>query len=194
MDASIIVRSLILLAVLLAGACNPIYKPPVQQGNVLDQDMIDQLRPNMSKRQVELVLGTSSLNSAFHADRWDYVWTLRIGRGEVQKRRLTVVFKDDKLVRLEGDWKPSAADVVSYKDKKTERAAQAAAEKLVAEQAAIEKARAEELASEEAAAKLNIPEREAAEYFSGEETAAEDIEAVQAGDESDDADPETGDD
>ncbi len=119
-------KALLLLVTLVVAACNPIYKAPVQQGNVLDQGMIDQLRPNMSKRQVELVLGTPALRSAFHADRWDYMYTLRIGRGEVNKRRLTVVFKEDKLVRLEGDWKPSQADVVRYKTKKAASSQEAA--------------------------------------------------------------------
>lgn len=170
MDTSSILRPLILVAALFAGACNPIYKAPVQQGNVLDQDMIDQLRPDMSKRQVELVLGTPSLKSAFHQDRWDYLYTLRIGRGELQEQRLTVIFIEDKLARLEGDWKPSQADVIRYKNKKTETA-------------------------EQAAAKMNVPEREAAEYISAEETAAEDIAAEQVVDESDDVDQlETGDD
>ena len=128
MDTSSVLKSLILLAALFAGACNPIYKIPVQQGNVLDQDMIDQLRPGMTKRQVELVLGTPSLSSAFHADRWDFIYTLRIGRGELDKKRLTVVFEDDKLIRLEGDWKPSDADIVEYKARKAEAARKAAAE------------------------------------------------------------------
>lgn len=105
-------RTLTILFTLLVAACNPIYKANVQQGNMLEQDMINELRPGMTKRQVELVLGTPSVSSTFHGNRWDYVYTFRQGRGELEERHLTVFFENDRLVRMEGDWKPDAADVV----------------------------------------------------------------------------------
>lgn len=105
-------RIFFLLASLLLAGCNPIYKADVQQGNVLEQEMIDELRPGMTKRQVELVLGTPSVSSTFHGNRWDYVYLYRHGRGPIEQKRLTVVFEDDRLTRLEGDYKPGAADIV----------------------------------------------------------------------------------
>lgn len=83
------------------------YRPDVQQGNVVTKEMVDQLRPGMSREQVRLLLGTPLLASVFHQDRWDYVYRLARGSGEVQARKLVVFFKDNRLERFESDDMPS---------------------------------------------------------------------------------------
>jgi outer membrane protein assembly factor BamE len=95
----------LILAVLLSG-CNWIYKQHVQQGNLLESDQIDSLKPGMTKRQVILVLGTPAIQSPFHENRWDYVSSYKDGDGNVDLKRLTVVFDDNVLVRTEGDYEP----------------------------------------------------------------------------------------
>lgn len=85
------------------------YRPDVQQGNVVTKEMVDQLRPGMSREQVRFLLGTPLLTSVFHQDRWDYVYRLARGSGEVQARRLVVFFKDDRLERFESDEMPAEA-------------------------------------------------------------------------------------
>jgi outer membrane protein assembly factor BamE len=85
------------------------YWPDVQQGNVVTQEMVDQLRPGMTREQVRFLLGTPLLVSVFHQDRWDYVYRLARGSGEVQSRRLVVFFKDNRLERFESDPMPSEA-------------------------------------------------------------------------------------
>ena len=56
--------SLIVITVFLSACSVPnlqfpgVYKVPVQQGNIITQDMIDQLRPGMTRRQVIFVMGT----------------------------------------------------------------------------------------------------------------------------------------
>ena len=74
-------RALCLAAVALAaGACSSSwipgtlrpYRPDVQQGNVVTKDMVDQLRPGMTRDQVRFLLGTPMLTDVFHQDRWDY--------------------------------------------------------------------------------------------------------------------------
>lgn len=95
----------------IAGACSwvprPIseYKIDIQQGNVLTQDMVAQLRPGLSRDQVRFILGTPILMDMFHADRWDYIYRLKKGSTEeVEMRRLTTFFDGDgKLMRVEGD-------------------------------------------------------------------------------------------
>ena len=81
------------------------YKIDVQQGNVLTQDMVAQLRPGLTKDQVRYVLGTPVLMDAFHNKRWDYVYHLQ--RGDVDKpvlRRFSVFFDDAGLLaRVDGD-------------------------------------------------------------------------------------------
>lgn len=99
------------LALLLLGACSSVprivteYRIDVQQGNVLTQEMVSQLRPGLTRDQVRFVLGTPLLVDMFHADRWDYVYRLQKGRtGEVELRRFTVFFDGDgKLYRVAGD-------------------------------------------------------------------------------------------
>lgn len=83
-----------------------VYRPEIQQGNVVEQEQVNQLRPGLSKRQVKFLLGTPMLNDVFHANRWDYAYT--IGRGSTPReiRRLTVFFQDDRLVRIAGDMRP----------------------------------------------------------------------------------------
>lgn len=100
----------ILLCTMAASGCGLIYSVDIQQGNVLDQRLVDELRPGMTKRQVSLVLGTPAVASPFHHDRWDYVNTYK-RRGEIISRKvLTLTFESDRLVRIEGDYKPGGAD------------------------------------------------------------------------------------
>lgn len=90
------------------------YRPDVHQGNIITQEMVDQLRLGMTREQVRFMLGTPLLSSELHKDRWDYVYYLNPRRGEVQNRQLTVHFKDNRLDRFTADEMPaeSIADVL----------------------------------------------------------------------------------
>ena len=95
------------------------HKIDIQQGNVITQDMIDKLQPGMTRSQVRFVLGTPLLIDPFRTDRWDYVYSLK-KRGELlEQRQLKVFFKDDKMVRYEGDvvsdTRPGAASTAGAK-------------------------------------------------------------------------------
>ena len=99
-------RSLLIPAclALLLGGCLSVYKVEVQQGNVLSQDMIDKLKPGMTRSQVRFVLGTPLITDSFHPNRWDYYYYLRGSKeknGESQ--RLTLIFRNDTLVSVRGD-------------------------------------------------------------------------------------------
>ena len=85
-----------------AAAITP-YKIDVRQGNYITQDMVAQLKSGMTRDQVRFVLGTPLVTDIFHADRWDYVYRFKPGRGEVQQRRLSVFFEGNNLVRVAGD-------------------------------------------------------------------------------------------
>ena len=85
-----------------------VYKISIPQGNVITQEMVDQLRPGMSKRQVTFVMGTPLVRDPFPQDRWDYIYSFQPGGGERGQERLSVFFIDDQLVGFEGDFIPSA--------------------------------------------------------------------------------------
>ncbi len=78
------------------------YKVNVRQGNYINRSLVAQLKPGMSKNQVQLLLGTPLLTDPFHANRWDYVYTLQEGHGPMEERRLTLFFEGDVLTRIEG--------------------------------------------------------------------------------------------
>lgn len=103
------------LLITLAG-CSPdrlpfVYRPDVQQGVILTQEMVDQLRAGMSRRQVQFILGTPPVVDTFHPDRWDYIEGHKPGRGEFRAKRLTVFFEGDRLAAVQGDFTPADANL-----------------------------------------------------------------------------------
>lgn len=82
------------------------YRAGVQQGNWITKDQVSLLRPGMTREQVKFALGTPSLASAFHANRWDYPYYYRSGKGNVDERVFTVFFTDGKLEKWAGDDQP----------------------------------------------------------------------------------------
>jgi outer membrane protein assembly factor BamE len=109
-----VMRVILLLSLLLATGCRDLpmlptvtpYRMDIQQGNVVTQDMVQKLEPGMSRSQVRFILGTPLVADAFHPDRWDYVYLYNKGGKVTEQRRLIVLFKDDKLLRVEGDQMP----------------------------------------------------------------------------------------
>jgi outer membrane protein assembly factor BamE len=97
------IPALILIAV-LAAAC--VHKIDVEQGNYVTQDVVDRLKPGMSKSQVKMLLGTPLLNDIFHTNRWDYYFDNAVAGKRVAHKHLTVFFEDDKLVKWSGDANP----------------------------------------------------------------------------------------
>ena len=92
------------------------YRIEIVQGNFVSKEQVELLKPGMPRVQVREVLGTPLLASVFHADRWDYVFTLKRQNAEPQALRLTVFFKNDVLERFEGDDMPSESEFVSKLD------------------------------------------------------------------------------
>lgn len=89
---------------LLLGACSlTTYKIDIQQGNVVTQDMVAKLRQGMTRSQVKFVMGTPLVSDPFHTDRWDYFYEF-IKAGKLKdKKRLTLVFDQDRLHKVLGD-------------------------------------------------------------------------------------------
>jgi len=89
------------------------YRVEVLQGNVITKEMIANVKPGLSRDQVRDALGSPLLTSAFHADRWDYVFTMRRQGVEPQRRSVVAYFKGDVLERIEAPELPSENDFVS---------------------------------------------------------------------------------
>ena len=99
----------------IAGVVKP-YKMDIVQGNFVSKEQAAALQPGMSRAQVRNILGTPLLTSIFHADRWDYVFTFKRQGLEPQARKVTVLFQDDALARIESDELPTEAEFVASLD------------------------------------------------------------------------------
>jgi len=92
------------------------YKVEIVQGNFVSKEQVAALKPGMTRQQVREILGTSLLSDVFHANRWDYVFTIRRQGVEAQQRRLTVFFNGEVLDHFEGDPMPSEEEFVAALD------------------------------------------------------------------------------
>jgi outer membrane protein assembly factor BamE len=89
------------------------YRIDIMQGNVVTKEQAAMIKPGMTKEQVRDLLGSPLLASAFHADRWDYVFTLRRQGVEPQRRSVVVSFKDGKLEKLDAPELPTEREFVA---------------------------------------------------------------------------------
>lgn len=107
---AVTLKAALLASLVLLGGCSyfqfpGVYRIYVQQGNIVTEEMVTQLEAGMTRRQVRFVLGTPLVEDTFHADRWDYIWTLKDPKGDTKKQLFTVYFEGDALARFEGDYK-----------------------------------------------------------------------------------------
>jgi outer membrane protein assembly factor BamE len=80
-----------------------VYKIDIPQGNIIDPEEAAKLRPGLTRRQVEFLLGTPAITDPFHPDRWDYVYFFKPGRGKPESRSLSLIFQGDQVARIEGE-------------------------------------------------------------------------------------------
>ena len=94
----------VLLLALTAG-CESLlpsfYTVPVRQGNYIDQTMVAQLRPGMTRQQVQRIMGTPLVEDPFHQNRWDYYYQYGQGGKISEQRRVTVFFRGETLDRID---------------------------------------------------------------------------------------------
>lgn len=108
-----ILTALISFLLLVASGCSSVsmpglYKIDIRQGNHIDQTMVDNLRPGMSKRQVQFLLGTPLIADPFHQDRWDYLYSFRPGGDPGERRHISLFFQNDVLTDISGDLSPDS--------------------------------------------------------------------------------------
>lgn len=101
-------RILTLAVLLLLAGCSSVpsllYKIEIQQGNVITQEMVNKLKPGMTRSQVRFALGSPMISDAFHENRWDYLYRFEQRGRLVEQRKLTVFFENDQLVRIDGSF------------------------------------------------------------------------------------------
>ena len=86
-----------------------VYKIDIEQGNLVDQEMIEQLQPQMSRRQVRFIMGSPLVEDTFNPDRWDYPYVIRNGQTIIREAQISIYFDGDVLDRIEGDYLPEWA-------------------------------------------------------------------------------------
>lgn len=72
-----------------------LYRPDIQQGNLISADAVKQLKPGMPADQVRYLMGNPVLTNVFEPQRWDYVYTYQPGHGTMQSKRVVVHFENE---------------------------------------------------------------------------------------------------
>ena len=86
------------------------HRIDVQQGNVISEEDLNLLKPGMTRRQVQFVIGSPMVADVFHQDRWDYIYLMQPGSGPASQERLTLFFEDDTLTRISGTMRPQQTE------------------------------------------------------------------------------------
>ncbi len=114
-----------MLAALALGGCGSLqssdsfiglitpYRIDIVQGNVVTSEQAARVRPGMTRAQVRDILGSPMLTDIFHADRWDYVFTIKRPGTEPQRRHVIARFKDDALATLDAPALPTEREFVA---------------------------------------------------------------------------------
>jgi outer membrane protein assembly factor BamE len=101
------------LALSLLSACGSfLYKAEIAQGNFVSKEQVAALKPGMPRLQVADILGTPLLVSVFHADRWEYVFSLKRQGIDTPSYKLTVYFKGDLLDKVDGSEMPTEQEFI----------------------------------------------------------------------------------
>ena len=98
-------RNTVFLAIVLgvlAGASGCVYRANISQGNIVEEEDLDQVEVGMTRNQVRFLLGTPMVADPFHQDRWDYVYYVKIGRRDASaKRWVTILFEGETVTEIQ---------------------------------------------------------------------------------------------
>jgi outer membrane protein assembly factor BamE len=93
-----------------------VHKISVQQGNLMTQEMIDQLKPGMTHGQVAYIMGEPIFRNTFNDDRWDYVYSISVPGYFASDTRMSLFFENDSLAYFTGDLAPTEPGEESDED------------------------------------------------------------------------------
>ena len=89
------------------------YRIDIVQGNVVTREQAALVKPGMTRAQVRDVLGSPMIADLFHAERWDYVFTIRRPGTEPQRRSVVVRFEGEAVKAIEAGELPSEHEFVA---------------------------------------------------------------------------------
>ena len=114
---------LTLLATLFCTGCALIgvHRVAIQQGNIITQAMVDQLKPGITREQVAYIMGEPVLRNTFDDDRWDYVYTVEMPNIYNSRMLVSLFFENDVLMYITGDLAPSSAKKSSVDQEQSSR-------------------------------------------------------------------------
>lgn len=81
------------------------YQMDVQQGNIINEEIVSNLKIGATKQQVTQLLGTSVLSESPAKDVWLYVYTDAVNGITKKEHKLILSFKDGKLRDIKQDVK-----------------------------------------------------------------------------------------
>ncbi len=96
-----------------------VYSLEIQQGNIITQTMVDQIRPGMSKRQVLYIMGSPMLDNFFHKNRWDFLYSAHPDGSDKIQQQVSLFFENDQIVGIQGDFRPSSTPVAKVSNEST---------------------------------------------------------------------------
>ena len=129
--------ALLAVAGLALATAGCVYRPVIQQGNLLQLDEVEQVKVGMTRSQVRYILGTPMVSDPFMPDRWDYVYTLQQGRSKrVDRTHFVVFFEGDKVSSIEKRDAPEESAVALRVKQERQRKADAEAKAAAAAAAA----------------------------------------------------------
>jgi len=89
------------------------YRIDIVQGNVVTEEQAALIKPGATRLQVREVFGTPLLADPFHAERWDYIFTLRRPGSELKRRSVVVLFDGDVVKSIEAPELPTEREFVA---------------------------------------------------------------------------------
>lgn len=96
-----------------------VYRPDIQQGNIVTREQLQRLKPGMTKQQVRFLLGTPRMVDAFHQNQWSYIYSMKKSREERVQQDITVHFEEDKVTKVEGDNEAGPENVTAIESKES---------------------------------------------------------------------------
>ena len=97
-----LIIAIVLASLAMSSGC--VYRLNIAQGNLIEQEDLDQVEVGMTRNQVRFLLGTPMIDDPFNKNRWDYIYFLKIGRKDATfKRWVSIVFEDDLVSEIRRD-------------------------------------------------------------------------------------------
>ena len=102
-----LLQSILVAALFIVTFPGCVYRMDVPQGNRIDAGLVEELKIGMSRNQVQYLLGSPAVDDLYHPDRWHYIYYYKTGKdGSIEKRHMTLHFKNDLLSAIEGSLNP----------------------------------------------------------------------------------------